>query len=282
MTHLIRSDLYKLRNARYFWVCLIITVILAVGGIFLLDFTCRMMGDQMDAQAAQQQEALDESGVSVVSVEGVPTSQDDLTLSGQLVSFFAGDTTLILAVLISLFVGSEFNHGTIKNIASKQYSRAAIYGSKLITGMAAGIFLTLVYALFSSVTAAVLWGFGDISPGYWPETLGAIGLELLLLCAFISLFVMFSIIIRQNGGALAANICFLEFLSLFAMMGEMVIKKLSGKTVALANYLIDTNMNALLGGLERTLIIRSLCVGIFFFLAALLIGVANFSRRDIK
>lgn len=281
MTHLIRSDFYKLKKARYFWVCLAITVILAVGSVFLLDFTYRMMGSQMESQVTQQQETLDESGVSV-SVEGVATSYDDLSVSSQMVTFFAGNTTLILAVLISLFVGSEFNHGTIKNIASGQYSRAAIYGSKLITSMAAGILLTLIYVLFSSVTAAILWGFGEVSSGYWPETLGSAGLELLLLCAFISIFVMFGIIIRQNGGALAANICFLEFVSLAAMLGEMLIKKLSGKTVTLSTYLIDANMNALLGGLDRTVVIRSLCVGIIFFLAALLIGVTNFQKRDIK
>ena len=114
-----------------------------------------------------RQETLEESGVSV-SVEGVPLSYDELSGSGQLLSFFAGNTTLILAVLISLFVGSEFNHGTIKNMASRQYSRADLYGSKLITGMAAGAFLTLVYVLFAAVTASILWGFGPVSSGYWP------------------------------------------------------------------------------------------------------------------
>ena len=127
MTHILRSDFYKLRKARYFWVCLAVTVILAVGSVFLLDFTYRLAGDQMETQVASQQETLEESGVSV-SVEGVPLSYDELSGSGQLLSFFAGNTTLILAVLISLFVGSEFNHGTIKNMASRQYSRAALYG----------------------------------------------------------------------------------------------------------------------------------------------------------
>ena len=50
----------------------------------------------------------------------------------------AGNTTLILAVLVSLFVGSEFNHGTMKLIASRQYNRLTIYSSKLIAAMAAG------------------------------------------------------------------------------------------------------------------------------------------------
>ena len=261
MTHILRSDFYKLRKARYFWVCLAVTVILAVGSVFLLDFTYRLAGDQMETQVASQQETLEESGVSV-SVEGIPLSYDELSGSGQLLSFFAGNTTLILAVLISLFVGSEFNHGTIKNMASRQYSR--------------------VYVLFAAVTASILWGFGPVSSGYWPRTLGGAGLELLLLFAFISVFVMFSFIIRQNGGSLAVNICFLEFLSLFAMLGEMLVKKFTGKTMTLSNYLIDANMNALLGGLTRTSVIRALFVAAGFFLAALLIGMVHFQKRDIK
>ena len=156
MTHLLRSDFYKLRKAKYFRVCLIITILLAVGTVFLLDFTYRIAGDQMASQMASQQDALSESGVSI-SVEGIAGSYEDLGAAGQLLTFFAGNTTLILAVLVSLFVGSEFNHGTMKLIASRQYSRLTIYSSKLIAAMAAGIFLTLIYVLFSFLTASFVW-----------------------------------------------------------------------------------------------------------------------------
>ena len=188
MTHLLRSDFYKLRKAKYFRVCLIITILLAVGTVFLLDFTYRIAGDQMASQMASQQDALSESGVSV-SVEGIAGSYEDLGAAGQLLTFFAGNTTLILAVLVSLFVGSEFNHGTMKLIASRQYSRLTIYSSKLIAAMAAGIFLTLIYVLFSFLTASFVWGIGDAPSQGWARTIGAAGLELFLLCAFLSLFV---------------------------------------------------------------------------------------------
>ena len=95
MTHVLRSDFYKLRKARYFWVCLAVTVILAVGSVFLSGFYLSSGGRQMETQVASQQETLEESGVSV-SVEGVPLSYDELSGSGQLLSFFAGNTTLIL------------------------------------------------------------------------------------------------------------------------------------------------------------------------------------------
>lgn len=281
MINLLRNDFYKLGKAKYFWVCLIVAVVLAAASIFLLDFTYKIGGDQMAAQMEQQQKALDENGVNI-STQGVPGSYDELNASGQMLSFFAGNTTLLLAVLVSLFVGSEFNNGTIKNIASRNYSRGRIYLSKLIVCVITGVVFTLLYAAVSTVTATALWGFGDVDAGFWPDFFKAAGIELLLGSAFVSVFVMFSMLIRQNGGSLAANICFLEFISLLVMLGEIIIKKLSGRTVTLSNYLIDTNMTAVSSGLTRTVAIRGITVALCFLAAAAIIGMVSFQKRDIK
>lgn len=281
MKHLLKSDFYKLRKARYFWVCLVLNLVLAAGTVFLLDFTYKMNGDTLAAQMEEQQHNMEETGVNI-SMDGIPASYEELSASNQLISFFTGNTTLIIAVLISLFVGSEFNYGTMKNIASKNYSRNKIYLSKLIAGVITAICFTLLFALTATLTAAALWGFGDVSSGFWGEAFASIGLELLLCSAYVSVFVMFSMLVRQNGGSLAANICFLEFISLAVMLGEVIIKKVLDKTVTLSNYLIDTNMNAIMSGLDKTIVIRSLCVGIVFFAAATLIGMHDFCRRDIR
>lgn len=281
MKHLLKSDFYKLRKAKYFWICLIANLALAAASVFLLDFTYRINGDAMAAQMEEQQKAMEETGINI-SMEQIPTSYEELSASHELLTFFAGDTTLIIAVLISLFVGSEFNHGTIKNIVSRNYSRSKIYLSKLITSIAAAVCFTLLFALVSTVVAAALWGFGEPASGFWGKALASAGLELLLCSAYVSVFVMFSMLIRQNGGSLAANICFLEFISLAVMIGEVIIKKLFDKTVTLSDYLIDTNMNAVAAGLNRTIVVRSLCVSIFFFGAALIIGMYDFRRRDIR
>ena len=163
MLNLLKSDFYKLGKARYFWVCLILTMALAAGTVFLMDFTYKMAGEQMAQQVEQKQQAMDENGINVTS-QGVPASREELSASRQMVAFFAGNTTLILAVLISLFVGSEFNHGTIKNIASKNYSRSQIYASKLAAGVLCGILFTFIYAAVSMATATILWGFGNVAP----------------------------------------------------------------------------------------------------------------------
>ena len=281
MRHLLRSDFYKLRKAKYFWVCLLINLLLAAGTVFLLDFTYKLTGDQMEAQMQAQQETLDESGVNL-TVDNIPQSYEDLNASGQMITFFAGNTTLLLAVLISLFVGSEFNNGTIKNIASKNYSRAQIYLSKLIVSVLVSILFTLLFAVVSTAAATILWGFGDVASGFWADTAAAAGLELLLCSAYASVFVMFSMLIRQNGGSLAANICFLEFVSLIVMLGEVALKQIFDKTLTLSDYLIDMNMNALTAGLNRTVVLRSLGVFAGYFLVALCIGMFTFQKRDIR
>ena len=73
MLHLIRSDLYKLKKSNYLWVCLLIALILGTGTIFLLDFTYKMTGDQMQAQLEQVQSEMEETGVSVTT-SGIPAS----------------------------------------------------------------------------------------------------------------------------------------------------------------------------------------------------------------
>ena len=71
MKSLVKCDIYKLKKSRYFWICLIISVLLAAATVFLLDFTYKLAGENMEAQIEQQQAAMEESGLSV-SAEGIP------------------------------------------------------------------------------------------------------------------------------------------------------------------------------------------------------------------
>ena len=281
MLNLIRSDIFKLRKAKYFWILLFINILLAVGTVYLLDFTYKLAGDSMEAQLTQEQAALDDAGMNV-SVEGIPTGHDQLSASGQLLTFFAGNTTLLMSVLISLFVGSEFNNGTVKIIASRNYSRLKIYLSKLLVGILASILFTLVFVLAATLTATALWGFGDVSGSYASQLLLKGALELLLGASYASLFVMFSFLIRQSGGSLAANICFLEFTSLVVTLGEMLIHHFLGRTVTLSDYLPDMCMTALTQDPDRNTLLRAALVGVCFLLVPTLVGAANFRKRDIK
>ncbi len=281
MKNLIRSDFYKLKKAKSFWVCMVLAVALAVFSVLIMDFSVKLM-DKAPQQTAQEETALSESGLNV-STNGIPMSSNDLNASSILLIQFAGTTTILIAVFISLFVGGEFSHGTVKNLASKNYTRTQIYFSKVTVSTIAAIIMTILYAIVATGLGTVLWGFGEVGSSFVANTCKGILIELLLVSAFTSVFVMFSMLIRQNGGAIATNIFFLEFISLIVMLGEMIINKIFDTSITLSNYLIDTNMTQIATSeITGKLAIRGISVSFGFFIVATAIGLFTFQKRDIK
>ncbi len=281
MLNLIKSDIYKLRKAKSFWICIIIAICLSAIMTYFIDFTYKMMNN-IEAETLASEEMMQQNGMNI-SVGNTPLNYDDLNASSLLLTQFSSSAAILMAVFISLFVGGEFTYGTIKNLASKNYSRTKIYCSKLIVSIAASLFLTVLSVGSATLVGTALWGFGNVSSEMAGDLIVGSLIELLLITAFASLFVMFSMLVRQNGGSLAVNICTLEFVSLFVMIGEMVIKKVFDKTVTLSNYLLSTNMNQIaMQELTGKQITRSILVAVVFLSATTAIGLYTFNKRDIK
>ena len=143
--------------------------------------------------------------------------------------------------------------------------------------------MTLLYAIVATGLGTALWGFGKVDSSFAANACKGIAIEFLLVSAFTAVFVMFSMLIRQNGGAIAANIFFLEFISLIVMFGEMIINKIFDTSITLSNYLIDTNMTQIAtSDITGKLAARSICVAFGFFIVATAIGLVSFRKRDIK
>ena len=169
--------------------------------------------------------------------------------SNQLLSTFAGDCKIFIAIVVSIFAASEFGFGTIKNIASRGFSRISIYFSKLIVSCFIALMIQLVYSIAYTSTATILWGFGEVSASYWPETLKIVGLEFLLTFAYTAVFVMVAMLIRQSGGAIAINLCItMQFIYLFVSLAQMALHEFFNLEAALSDYLLSTNAAYLVNG----------------------------------
>lgn len=142
MSGLLKSDFYKLSKMKSFPICLLIVVALTVGSVFIQDYSAQFLG------------------------EGIVYNG-----SNQLLSTFAGDCKIFIAIVVSIFAASEFGFGTIKNTASRGFSRISIYFSKLVVSCFIALMIQLVYSIAYTGTATILWGFGEVSASYWPETL---------------------------------------------------------------------------------------------------------------
>lgn len=128
--------------------------------------------------------------------------------------FFIGAAVLpvLLSVFVSLFIGTEYSDGTIRNKIMVGHERKSVYLANLLTNLMAAFALNIVFS--SSYLAA-----GIPLLGFFQEDLKVIflfaGIEFVLICSFTALFTMIAVLISNK--AVSAVICVLgTFLVLFA------------------------------------------------------------------
>lgn len=261
MLNLIASDFYKLFKRKSFYVCALIAMVMSCLGVILLNSVLNIGGIEITAQK--------------MGYNGIYALTTGL-----------GEATMLITILVSMFVPSEFAFGTIKNIASKGISRASIYLSKFIVC----IFICLIYTLLCGATSftvgSIMWGIGDLSAqNVIFDILRMFGLFLLAQIALQSVFIMVGFIIRQTGGTVASNLAItivmssviLDFID-FACSAWLKIENFSS-----AKYWIPDYLNNFLSlNINQEVINRGLIVCACYIVLSTAIGIYTFYKRDIK
>ena len=115
---------------------------------------------------------------------------------------------LVLAILLSLFPGTEFHDGTIHNKLIAGHRRGAVYLSQAITAAAAAVLLQLVYLVVSTAVFLPLVGHGKMTEGFTLDggTLALLVLEGLLAgVAYAGIYTMVTMLLANR--AAAAVVC---------------------------------------------------------------------------
>lgn len=125
MSRLLSADFAKLKKNKFFWLCM---AGMAVFALFMkiLDY------------------------VSMREYSGSVPSFESLLLIYTLVIGF------LMAAFVSLFVGTEYSDGTIRNKLIIGHTRVSIYLSNLITCFAAGVMMCLAYLIPALAVSALL------------------------------------------------------------------------------------------------------------------------------
>lgn len=254
MNQLLKADCYKLFKNKSLYVCSIICLAFTV----ILVYTLNFIADQGMAEMV-------------------------LDFSTTIGTAFDGNTHIFVAIILSLFIGSEFTLGTIKNTASKAFSRTKIYMSKWLTMTIVSDVLLIAFVTLYGVLALAFWGYGNPGDGFVLELVKVLGLQILLNTALTSVFTMLTMLLRQGGGAIAVNICLLSFTSTIVSLLQYIIQSLTGKEVNLVQYLLTTTISEV-ASMELTtgLVTRSIVLSIGVIAVSLAIGIFSFNKRDIK
>lgn len=117
---------------------------------------------------------------------------------------------VILSVFVSLFIGTDFSDGTIRNKLTVGHTRGAIYLSNLITCTSAALFYHIVYI-------AVLYGIGSLLLKSWETPMKNLavmtGLSLVTVIALSAFFTMLAMLIHsRSAGAVTAMLAAMAML----------------------------------------------------------------------
>lgn len=268
MKNLIRTDIYKMLHMKSLYVCGFICLALSVASLYLLEFSSIILTESMN-----------EFG----SDPSLTAALAELSGSGQSWLAFGSSTLLFSAIIISLFVGSEFAQGTIKNTASKSFSRTKIYLSKVIVSVATTTVLLVLNGVLTILFATILWGFGSVDASYYMHIAKVIVTQLLLNAAYISVYVFICFTLKKSGASIAINILLINFASIVVSLLDLLINKITGFETTLTDYLISTNI-MFVGDAASTNgdIIQGLLVAIVFLALTCALGCLSFHKSDIK
>lgn len=188
MNRLLAANFMRLKKSKVFWLCMLYMAVFA--------------------------------GLAVMSNHRVLQEGGDLSLEDMVftVAPFIG---IVAACFVSLFVGTEYSDGTIRNKVIIGHSRTAVYLSNLITSAAAGILMYAVYLAVYIVLGIPEAGWFGCEPKRLVLRLVCM---LILSAAFASIFTL-AVMLNQNKAVTAVISILLAFGILFA--GTFILTRLS-------------------------------------------------------
>lgn len=143
---------------------------------------------------------------------------------------------IVLAAFCTLFVGTEFNDGTIRNKLVVGCSRTEIYLSGFITCAVAGVLLQLLGLAVLLGLGIPLFGFFSAPPSFL-LTIFAVGL--LMMISYAAVFYFVSMLVQNK--AFSAVICLIGVMTMMVLL-LFIILRLGESEYVLGIEMIDGKM----------------------------------------
>jgi ABC-2 type transport system permease protein len=254
MGNLMKTEWYKLRKDRSFWVLTLLLLAFAV--LYPLDQMRLFEG-----------------------VSNLPNGNDFyrgyvLSINDQIVRLFP-------AILAGFFIASEYSMGTMKNIASSGNSRIRIYFAKLTVFSIGSIIILLILPIFMMGASAIYLGF-NVMPE-WTFFFQTIGLITLYAAANASIMALFSVIFADSGKAIAF---LLLFFALISSLLEFLSAKVSFLEPIITHSIFMSHESILtidqIGHWNSDDVLTFIVVPILTFLVFAILGSFIFRKKEIK
>lgn len=251
MGNLIKTEWYKLRKDRVFFVLTLLLVAVA----FLMPLEL------------------------VFTEQGVPNFGENEFFMGHVLSI---NIEIIMrtvpCILAGFFISSEYSMGTMKSIVSSGNSRARIYFAKLMIFSVGTIIISLVLPIVMTGVSAIYVGGSVVPEGIY--FLQIVGLISLYAAAFASIMMFFAILFTDSGKTIG-------FLFFFFLLFNEILEMLSSR-ISFFEHIINNSVFSLLfqiyhiGQLESNEVLGIVTVPVVTFVVFAVLGSIIFMKKEIK
>lgn len=257
MLNILKTDFYKAFRTPSFWVISVITILSSL----LSSFSLFWLLTQPEFMAQPE----------LAVFMDIPTN-----FFGAIPRIITGCIFLI-GIFAVMFSVSDFNYGTIKNIASKGYRREYIYFSKFVAAIGIAIINLLLSCLTAFITAQIMInnkisGFFD----YNNEFFVSLSKQLLTIVAYISIAVLLAMLFRSLGSALSVFLAYFFLEDSIVQLINKLIHDVFNSDFSVAPYFI----NGVFSDPNKT--VQGVIVLLIYIVVTTAIGLYTFRKRDIN
>ena len=203
MGSLVKSDFIKLRKSSTFWVCIVISLLMGALMAVLYYIVWVNIGSTIKEQAELMKWMGVESGTFEEALAVFPEPN-----VFEYANALLCDTNVLYigAIIIGVFVGSEYSMGTVRNTVSRGIHRSQLIFSKLIVSSVSMFCVVASYVAGGSVASVIMFGFStDLGKKKMLLVLSA------YFCLYIAasvFYVMVAVLSKKTSRAIAISIVF--------------------------------------------------------------------------
>ena len=186
MSRLLSADFAKLKKSKFFWICM--------PGMFLFGIFTAVM--------------------HYIAMQQYGENAADIT---NILFIYALTVVFLIPAFVSLFVGTEYSDGTIRNKMIIGHTRAGIYLSDLIVCSVAGIGFCVSYIIGALLAALPLY---TIDTGILEGVTKLVLCSFIMSVAFTALCILTAMLCQNKALTAVINIlaaCFLLVISLYVL-----------------------------------------------------------------
>lgn len=183
----------------------------------------------------------------------------------------------LIGIFAVMFSVSDFNYGTIKNIASKGYRREYIYLSKFVTAIGFAIITLLLSFLTSFITAQIMVN-TKISEffKYNEDFHTLLSKYALSIVAYISIAILLAMLFRSLGSALSIFLVFFFSENSAVQLINKLIHDIFNSDFSVAPYSISGAFT------DPDKTVQGVIVVLVYIVVTTAIGLYTFRKRDIN